>query len=80
MKLLRHGAMGAEKPGLLAADGTIRDLSGHLPHGHADLDGAMLSPAALAAIAAIDAGVLPVVAAGTRLGPCVANVGQFVAI
>ena len=46
MKLLRHGAVGAEKPGLMATDGTIRDLSGHLPHGHADLDGAMLSPAA----------------------------------
>ncbi|NBW45413.1 MAG: FAA hydrolase family protein [Betaproteobacteria bacterium] len=80
MKLLRHGAVGAEKPGLLAADGTIRDLSGRLPRGHADLDGVMLSPDALAAIAAIDSGSLPVVAAGTRLGPCVANVGQFVAI
>jgi len=80
MKLLRHGAVGAEKPGLLAADGTIRDLSGRLPHGHADLDGAMLSAEALAAIAAIDTSSPPVVAAGTRLGPCVANVGQFVAI
>jgi len=80
MKLLRHGAVGAEKPGLLAADGTIRDLSGRLPHGHLDLDGAMMSPEALAAIAAIDTDSLTVVAAGMRLGPCVASVGQFVAI
>jgi 2-keto-4-pentenoate hydratase/2-oxohepta-3-ene-1,7-dioic acid hydratase in catechol pathway len=80
MKLLRHGAAGAEKPGLMAADGTIRDLSGRLPHGHADLDGTMLSPQSLAAIAAIDPTTLPVVAAGTRLGPCVAHIGQFVAI
>jgi len=80
MKLLRHGAVGAEKPGLLAADGTIRDLSGRLPRGHLDLDGAMMSPDALAAIAAIDTDSLTVVAAGTRLGPCVASVGQFVAI
>jgi 2-keto-4-pentenoate hydratase/2-oxohepta-3-ene-1,7-dioic acid hydratase in catechol pathway len=80
MKLLRHGAPGAEKPGLLAADGSIRDLSGHLPHGHADLDGAMLTPASLAAIGAIDFAALPVVAPNTRIGPCVANVGKFVAI
>jgi 2-keto-4-pentenoate hydratase/2-oxohepta-3-ene-1,7-dioic acid hydratase in catechol pathway len=80
MKLLRHGAAGAEKPGLMAADGTIRDLSGRLPNGHADLDGTMLSPQSLAAIAAIDPATLPVVAAGTRLGPCVAQIGQFVAI
>jgi len=80
MKLLRHGAVGAEKPGLMAADGTIRDLSGRLPNGHADLDGTMLSPQSLAAIAAIDTATLPVVAAGTRLGPCVAQIGQFVAI
>ena len=80
MKLLRHGAAGTEKPGLMAADGTIRDLSGRLPNGHADLDGTMLSPQSLAAIAAIDPATLPVVAAGTRLGPCVAQIGQFVAI
>ncbi len=80
MKLLRHGAAGTEKPGLMAADGTIRDLSGRLPHGHADLDGTMLSPQSLAVIAAIDPATLPVVAAGTRLGPCVAHIGQFVAI
>jgi 2-keto-4-pentenoate hydratase/2-oxohepta-3-ene-1,7-dioic acid hydratase in catechol pathway len=80
MKLLRHGAAGAERPGLLAADGTMRDLTGHLPHGHADLDGAMLSPASLAAIAAIDPATLPIVPADTRLGPCVASINQFVAI
>ncbi|PZN48976.1 MAG: 2-hydroxyhepta-2,4-diene-1,7-dioate isomerase, partial [Proteobacteria bacterium] len=31
MKLLRYGEAGAERPGLLDAEGTIRDLSGHVP-------------------------------------------------
>lgn len=76
MKYLRHGAAGAEKPGLLAADGTIRDLSGHV----ADLSGASLAPEALAKLAAIDTASLPVVDAGTRLGPCVAGTGKFICI
>jgi hypothetical protein len=40
MKLLRYGPRGAEKPGLLDAEGKIRDLSGHI----ADITGAELSP------------------------------------
>ena len=55
MKLLRVGAPGAEKPAIMAADGSLRDLSGHV----ADIDGAALSPAGLAKIAAIDAASLP---------------------
>ena len=43
MKLVRFGAAGAEKPGVVDADGTIRDVSGHVK----DFDGANLSPAAL---------------------------------
>lgn len=54
MKLLRYGAAGAEKPGLLAADGTIRDLSGVV----ADIDGSAVTPDALARIAAIDPATL----------------------
>ncbi|MDQ0455728.1 fumarylacetoacetate hydrolase family protein [Rhizobium paknamense] len=76
MKFLRHGPAGAEKPGLLAADGTIRDLSGHV----ADLSGAALSPEALAKLGALDVDSLPVVNAATRLGPCVAGTGKFICI
>jgi hypothetical protein len=50
MKLLRYGPMGEEKPGILDADGTIRDLSSVI----ADLNGAALSPAALKLLAALD--------------------------
>ena len=50
MKLLRHGPFGSERPGLLADDGTLRDLSGVV----ADIDDAALSAEGLARIAAID--------------------------
>lgn len=76
MKLLRHGPLGQEKPGLLAADGTIRDLSAHV----ADIGGAAISDAGLAALAAIDPSNLPVVDAQTRLGPCVSGTGKFICI
>ncbi len=76
MKLLRHGARGAEKPGLLHDDGTVRDLSGVV----ADIGGDVLSDAGLAAIRAVDAGSLPVVPADTRLGACVAGTGKFICI
>lgn len=76
MKLLRHGPRGAEKPGCLDATGRIRDLSGVID----DVAGAALAPDALARLAAIDPATLPLVAEGTRLGPCVGRVGKFVAI
>lgn len=76
MKLLRHGPLGQEKPGILAADGTMRDLSAHV----ADIGGAALSDAALATLAKIDPMSLPVVAEGTRLGACVAGTGKFICI
>lgn len=76
MKLLRHGPRGQEKPGILAADGTIRDLSAHV----ADIGGEAISEAGLARIAAIDPASLPVVDAGTRLGACVAGTGKFICI
>lgn len=76
MKLLRHGAPGAERPGLLHTDGTIRDLTGRV----ADISGAALSDAGLAAIGAIDPAGLPVVDPATRLGPCVAGTGKFICI
>ncbi|RGP38647.1 fumarylacetoacetate hydrolase family protein [Pseudotabrizicola alkalilacus] len=76
MKLLRHGAPGAERPGLLHSDGTIRDLTGIVP----DIAGAVLSDAGLSALRGIDVGSLPVVSADTRLGPCVAGTGKFICI
>jgi 2-keto-4-pentenoate hydratase/2-oxohepta-3-ene-1,7-dioic acid hydratase in catechol pathway len=76
MKLLRHGPLGQEKPGILASDGTMRDLSGHV----GDIGGAALSDAGLAALAKVDAMSLPLVAAGTRLGACVAGTGKFICI
>jgi len=76
MKLLRHGPLGQEKPGILAADGSMRDLSGHV----ADIGGAALTDAALAKLALVDPMSLPVVATGTRLGACVAGTGKFICI
>jgi 2-keto-4-pentenoate hydratase/2-oxohepta-3-ene-1,7-dioic acid hydratase in catechol pathway len=76
MKLLRHGGAGAERPGMLHTDGTMRDLSGVVP----DIAGGVLSDAGLAAIRAADPATLPVVPAGTRLGPCVGGTGKFICI
>jgi len=76
MKLLRHGPLGQEKPGILAADGSMRDLSGHVT----DIWGAALTDAALAKLAVVDPMSLPLVATGTRLGACVAGTGKFICI
>ncbi|WIY52408.1 fumarylacetoacetate hydrolase family protein [Devosia sp. YIM 151766] len=76
MKLLRVGAKGAEKPAILAQDGSIRDLSGVV----ADIGGEALTPAGLARIAAADIANLPQLDAAERIGPCVANVGKFICI
>ena len=80
MKLLRYGAPGAEKPGLLDAAGRVRDLSGVVP----DIGGATLLPEGLAALKALDPDSLPLVQ-GTpqqdlRLGACVGGIGKFVCI
>ena len=76
MKLLRYGPAGAEKPGLLDGDGTIRDLSGHV----ADIDGDTLSPAGLERLAAIDPASLPAVDGSTRLGPCVGSISKLICV
>ena len=64
MKLVRFGAMGSEKPGLVDNAGKLRDLSAHVK----DLAGDALSPAGLAKIAALDAASLPLVEGSPRLG------------
>ncbi|CAN0653697.1 putative hydrolase Bmul_3283/BMULJ_05242 [Nitratireductor aquimarinus] len=76
MKLLRYGPKGQEKPGLVDAEGQIRDLSHHVP----DIAGDVLSPAGLAAIAALDIASLPPVEGSPRIGPCVGRVGKFLCI
>jgi len=76
MKLLRHGPVGAERPGMLAPDGSIRDLTGLVP----DIAGAVLSETGLAMLRAVDPMRLPEVAPATRLGPCVAGTGKFICI
>lgn len=76
MKLVRFGAHGAEKPGIVDRDGNIRDLSAHVP----DFSGANLAPAALAKLAAIDPSSLPKAPEGVRLGPPVAGTHNFIAI
>ncbi|AAX73646.1 hypothetical protein P053_01938 [Brucella abortus 01-4165] len=76
MKFLRYGAAGQEKPGLLDADGTIRDLSAHV----SDLSGAALGPDALAKLGALDVNSLPKVEGNPRIGPCVAGTGKFICI
>lgn len=76
MKLLRHGAPGREKPGILDSAGAVRDLSGHVD----DIAGEALTPEGLARIAAIDPATLPVVPGPGRLGPCVGRIGKFVCV
>ncbi len=76
MKLLRVGPVGAEKPAMLDSDGTLRDLSGHVP----DIDGAALSPAGLAKLAAIDPASLPALGSDLRIGACVARPLNYVCI
>ncbi|WP_106476453.1 fumarylacetoacetate hydrolase family protein [Phytohalomonas tamaricis] len=76
MKLLRFGTKGYEKPGIVAEDGSIRDLSAHLD----DLAGEALTPTRLAGLQDIDLDSLPIVEKGTRIGPCVGQVGKFICI
>lgn len=76
MKLLRYGPKGSEKPGLLDADGKIRDLSAHV----SDITGAQLSPASLNALAAIDPTTLPLVEGSPRYGCPVVGVSKFIAV
>ncbi|MGF7168521.1 2-keto-4-pentenoate hydratase/2-oxohepta-3-ene-1,7-dioic acid hydratase in catechol pathway [Sphingobium xanthum] len=76
MKLCRYGAAGAEKPGIIDADGRIRDLSGHV----ADIGPAELGKDGLAKLAAIDPASLPLVDGDVRYGPCVTGTRHFVAI
>jgi 2-keto-4-pentenoate hydratase/2-oxohepta-3-ene-1,7-dioic acid hydratase in catechol pathway len=76
MKLVRYGANGNERPGILDAKGQIRDLSGVIT----DISGATLLPEGLETLRGIDPTTLPLVDSPVRFGPCVGNVGKFICI
>ncbi|BEM26384.1 MULTISPECIES: fumarylacetoacetate hydrolase family protein [Serratia] len=76
MKLLRYGQPGQERPGMLDAQGRLRDLSQHI----ADVGGAALLPASLAKLRALDSTTLPLVEGQPRLGACVGGIGKFICI
>jgi len=76
MKLVRYGEPGQEKPGILDADGKIRDLSGIVD----DIAGAALAPQGLDKIRSLDIDALPRVEGDVRFGPCVGQVGKFICI
>ena len=76
MKLVRFGAPGREKPGMLDAQGRVRDLSKVVP----DIAGPALSPSGLTKLRKLKPEKLPLIRGTPRLGPCVGDVGNFIAI
>ena len=76
MKLVRYGAVGQEKPGMIDADGTLRDLSAHV----ADITGATLGDDSIAKLRALDPATLPAVEGSPRMGACVGDIGKFMCI
>jgi 2,4-diketo-3-deoxy-L-fuconate hydrolase len=76
MKLVRYGQSGKEKPGLIDGAGRIRALGDII----ADIGADTLSPKVLARLAKIKPDALPLVRGAPRLGPCVAQVGNFIAV
>ena len=75
VKLVRFGPSGHERPGIVDADGVVRDLSEHL----ADVDGDWFAQGALERLARLVPALLPL-AGHDRLGPCVARVGKIVGV
>ena len=76
MKLVRYGNEGAERPGLVDANGVLRDLSAHIP----DIEGRMLNDASLERLRALDTEALPAVDGSPRFAPIVGNIGKFLCI
>ena len=76
MRLVRYGANGQEKPGMLDRSGRLRDLSAHVK----DITGENLSPAALDKLKAVDPASLPLVEGSPRFGSPVAGMSKFIAI
>jgi 2,4-diketo-3-deoxy-L-fuconate hydrolase len=76
VRLVRYGARGRERPGLLDSSDTVRDLSGLLP----DIAGEALSMASLERLARLDPGELPAVTEPGRLGPPLAGIGKIIGV
>jgi 2-keto-4-pentenoate hydratase/2-oxohepta-3-ene-1,7-dioic acid hydratase in catechol pathway len=76
MKLVRYGATSQEKPGMIDADGTLRDLSAHV----ADITGATLGDDSIAKLRTLDPTTLPAVQGNPRMGACVGDIGKFMCI
>ncbi|MEP7057969.1 MAG: fumarylacetoacetate hydrolase family protein, partial [Caldimonas sp.] len=76
MKLMRHGAKGAEKPALVDDHGQVHDLSGVLP----DITAATLEPKSLERLRRLDLGTLPIVAKPGRIAPPWSGMGKFICI
>lgn len=76
MKLVRYGKPGAEKPGLLDAEGKVRDLSAVVP----DIAGEVLGRESLKRLRSLDPASLPLAPTGERFGACVGRVGNFIAV
>jgi len=76
MKLVRYGEKGAEKPGVLDANGAIRDLSGVI----GDISSETLSPELLARLAGLDPETLPLVDGSPRYGAPVGKIGKFICV
>ncbi len=76
MKLVRFGEPGQERPGLIDASGTLRDLSAHV----SDIAGEVLGDEGLARLRTLDSEALPAVPGSVRFGPCVGGIGKFLCI
>lgn len=76
MKLVRYGAVGQEKPGMIDSNGTLRDLSAHV----ADITGATIGDESIAKLRALDPNSLPAVDGSQRIGACVGDIGKFMCI
>ena len=76
MKLVRYGAVGQEKPGMLDSEGVLRDLSEHV----SDIAGNALSESSLDKLRALDPSSLPAVEGKPRIGACVGSIGKFLCI
>lgn len=76
MKFVRFGNPGAEKPGMIDADGHIRDLSDRID----DLAGTSLDPDRLARLAKLNPEDLPKVSNDVRIGAPVGDIRQVVCI
>ena len=76
MKLVRYGAIGHERPGIIDGDGAVRDLSAQVH----DIDGATVTPTSLARLQSLDVSALPPAPPDSRLGVPIAGIGQFIAV